>query len=91
MTSMLEKNYRVLSLLMAMFPQFKYELEKIYWKDAVFREIAREYIECINKQELLLNTTDTKLDMYTRTISELKLEMLSYLDKAGSDNEDQKY
>jgi hypothetical protein len=88
---MLEKNYRVLSLLKALFPQFKYELERIYWKDAVFREIAREYIECINKQELLLNKTGTKLDMYTRTISELKLELLTYLDKADSNNKDKKY
>jgi hypothetical protein len=88
---MLEKNYRVLSLLKAMFPKFEYELEKIYWKDAVFREIAREYIECINKQEMLLEETGTKLDVYTDTISELKLELLSYLDKADSNKKDQKY
>jgi len=87
---MLETNYRMLSLLKAMFPHFEYELEKIYWKDPVFREIAREYIECINKQEMLLKKTGTKLDVYTDTIYELKLELLSYLDKSDSDNNDQK-
>ena len=90
MTSMLEKNYRVLSLLKAMFPQLEYELEKIYWKDPVFREIAREYIECINKQKKLLEKTGTKLNVYTETIYELKLELLSYLDKADFKNNDQK-
>ena len=88
---MLEKNYRVLSLLKTMFPKFEYELEKIYWKDAVFREVAREYMECINKQEKILEKTGKKSDVYTDTIIELKLELLSYLDKTDSNNKDQKY
>lgn len=88
---MLERNYRVLSLLKARFPQFEYELEKIYWKDAAFREIVREYIECVNKHEMLLEKTGTKLNAYTDTIRELKLELLSYLDKEDPDNGAQKY
>ena len=73
-----------------MFPQLEYELEKIYWKDAVFREVAREYMECINKQEKILEKTGKKSDVYTDTILELKLELLSYLDKPDSNNNDQK-
>ena len=87
---MLETNYRILSVLKDMFPQLEYELEKIYWKDAVFREVAREYMECINKQEKILEKTGKKSDVYTDTILELKLELLSYLDKSDSDNNDQK-
>jgi hypothetical protein len=88
---MLETNYRILSVLKDMFPQLEYELEKIYWKDAVFREVAREYMECINKQEKILEKTGKKSDVYTDTILELKLELLSYLDKTDSNNKDQKY
>ena len=88
---MLETNYRILSVLKDMFPQLEYELEKIYWKDAVFREVAREYMECINKQEKILEKTGKKSDVYTDTIIELKLELLSYLDKTDSNNKDQKY
>jgi hypothetical protein len=87
---MMEKHYRMLSILKTMFPQFEYELEKIYWKNAVFREIAREYIECINKQELIIEKTGKKSEVYTDTICELKLELLSYLDKTDSNNKDQK-
>ena len=86
----MEKHYRMLSMLKTMFPQFEYELEKIYWKDAVFREVAREYMECLNKQEKILEKTGKKSDVYTDTIGELKLELFSYLDKSDSNNNDQK-
>jgi hypothetical protein len=67
-------------MLKTIFPRFEDELGKIYWKDAVFREIAREYIECINKQEMIMEKTGKKSDVYDDTIKELEVELLSYLD-----------
>lgn len=82
----METHYRFLSMLRTIFPRFEDELGEIYWKDAVFREIAREYIECINKQEMIVEKTGKKSDVYDDTIKELEVELLSYLERMKSNN-----
>ena len=82
----MEKHYRMLSMLKTMFPQCENELEKIYWRNAVFREVAREYLECINKQEMILEKTGKISDVYADTIKELKVELLSHLYNMDSNN-----
>lgn len=74
-----QKNYLTLSLLKDKFPDFENRLDQIYNHDSVFREIAAEYKECIDKQELIYKETGEWSDLFTETINELKEEILNYL------------
>ena len=73
-----DRRYKILSLLKTEFPGFEIRLDQIYWKDPVFRQIAREYHECI-KQEAITQEKGRKSEFYTETINELSEELLSYL------------
>ena len=74
-----DKNYLTLSLLKSEFPDFKNSLDHIYDRDPVFREIAAEYKECIDKNESIYKETGKWSDLFTETINELKEELLNYL------------
>lgn len=74
-----DKNNLTLSLLKDKFPDFKNSLDYIYNHDSVFREIAAEYKECIDKNESIYKETGKWSDLFTETINELKEELITYL------------
>ena len=73
-----QQQYQILSLLKTKFPGLEGKLDRIYWQDPVFRQVAREYGECIRKQELQIGSTG-KPDIYAETIKELKDELMEHL------------
>lgn len=73
------EQYQILSLLKKAFPDFKKRLEQEYWQDPVFRQIAREYHECIRKQNVEMGKEGRTKDIYAATIGELKDELLEHL------------
>lgn len=77
-----------LFFLKTMFPGFEDQLDRIYGQDPVFREIAGELLECIQKQELICKETGKASILYTDTISELKDELLGYLQNMTSGRPD---
>ena len=76
-----DKQYQILSLLMTEFPGFEQRLDHIYWHDPLFRQIAREYHECIRKQEREIDASSKLYVSYTDTIRELKEELLEHLNE----------
>lgn len=74
-----EEQYLTLSLLITMFPEFRERIELTYRQDPVFREIAREYHECIRKRDSILKETGEVSEFYTETINELKDELINHL------------
>lgn len=75
-----------LSLLKTIFTEFKNSLDHIYKYDSVFREIAADYKECIDKHESIFKEKGEWSDLFTETINELKEELLAYLNSIKSDN-----
>ena len=75
------KQYQILSLLKTKFPGFESKLERMYRQDAVFRQIASEYHECIKKQEVEIGTKGNIYDFYADTIKELNEEVLVHLNE----------
>ena len=73
------EQYRTIRLLKTIFPGFEDMLEQLYRQDPVFREIAMEIWECIEKQEMIYQETGKRPGSYTDTINELKEELLVYL------------
>ena len=73
-----DRRYKILSLLKTEFPGFEIRLDQLYWKDPLFRQIAREYHECI-RQEAITQEKGRKSEFYKETINELSEELLSYL------------
>ena len=73
------EQYLTQSLLKEMFPEFENKIDLLYGQDPVFREIAGEYYECIQRQEMIIEKTGKKSDLYSDTIKELKEELLGYL------------
>ena len=71
--------FRILSQLQAAFPEYGKKLAGIYRQDPLFRQIAKEFHECVQKQELEINLGRGRLDIYADTINELKEELLEYL------------
>ena len=73
-----DKRYQILLLLKTEFPGFEIRLDQIYWQNPVFRQIAREYSECIN-QEAINEEQGRKSEFYKETINELSEELLFFL------------
>jgi len=71
--------YEILSMLKTEFPGLEHRLDYIYWQDSLFRQIAREYHECIRKQERVIDASSKLYMSYTDTIRELKEELLERL------------
>jgi hypothetical protein len=86
------EQYRTIRLLKTIFPGFEDMLEQLYWQDPVFREIAMEIRECIEKQEMIYQETGKRSGSYTETINELEEELLVYLkdDKYSIQSNDEK-
>lgn len=76
-----DTRYEILSMLKAEFPGFEQTLDHIYWQDPLFRQIAREYHECIRKQERVIDASSKLYVSYTDTIRELKEELLEHLNE----------
>ena len=74
-----QQQYPILSLLKTKLPGFEGKLDQVYWQDPVFRQIAREYSECIRKRESEIAKTSKVYAAYTATIRELKDELLEHL------------
>lgn len=70
---------QILSLLKIELPGFESKLEQVYREEPVFRQIAREYYECVRKRELDIGTTGDTNDCYADTIKELKEEIQNIL------------
>lgn len=78
---------RILDLLKKTFPEYENRLEYLYSRDPILREIAREYLECIRKQELSFKDSGKETDYYSETIRELHDELKEYLtDKLSNSN-----
>ena len=73
------RQYNQISLLKAKFPGFGDRIDQLYTQDAVFRQVAREYCECIRKQEAEVSESSRVYAFYTDTIKELKDELLEHL------------
>ena len=73
--------YEILSMLKTKFPGLEHRLDHIYWQDPLFRQIAREYHECIRKQERVIDASSKLYLSYTDTIRELKEELLELLNE----------
>jgi hypothetical protein len=73
--------YEILSMLKTEFPGLEHRLDYIYWQDPLFRQIAREYHECIRKQERVIDASSKLYMSYTDTIRELKEELLEHLNE----------
>lgn len=78
---------RTLSLLKRMFPAFKGIIGPSFSQDPIFREIAREYHECID-QVIACKETGDATELYMETINELKEELMAYLNSLKSDSLD---
>ena len=76
-----DTRYEILSLLKTEFPGVEVSLDQIYWQDPLFRQIAREYHECIRKQEREIDASSKLYVSYTDTIRELKEELLEHLNE----------
>ena len=76
-----DTRYQILSMLKAEFPGFEIRLDQIYWQDPLFRQIAREYHECIWKQRSELGAKENSNDVFADTIRELKDELLEHITK----------
>lgn len=76
-----DTRYEILSLLKTEFPRFEQRLDQIYWQDPLFRQIARDYHECIRKQERVIDASSKLYLSYTDTIRELKEELLELLNE----------
>jgi hypothetical protein len=79
-------DYRRILLLKKMFPEFENKLDYIYRQDPLFREIAKEIYVCISKQEMICKRTGKKSNLFTDTITELKNELLDYMNNLKSDD-----
>ena len=76
-----DTRYEILSMLKTEFPGVEISLDQIYWQDPLFRQIAREYHECILKQKYEIGSGDNPYDFYADTITELKDELLEHIKK----------
>lgn len=76
-----DAGYEILSMLKTKFSGFEQRLDHIYWQDPLFRQIAREYHECIRKQEREIDASSKLYVSYTDTIMELKDELLEHIKK----------
>ncbi len=74
-----DNRYQILSLLKREFPGFEMKLDKVYWQDPLFRQIAREFHECIANRDMDLEKKGKTHDIYADTIHELSEELLGHL------------
>jgi hypothetical protein len=74
-----KRQYNQISLLKAKFPGYGNRIDQLYTQDSVFRQVAREYCECVRKQEEEIPETSKVYAFYEDTIRELKEELLEHL------------
>ena len=70
--------------LMASFPEWSEEIQKIYPQNRHFREATEDYIFCKGKLAQLSGNSDenvTLLEQYKNTLKDLEEEMMDYLSK----------
>jgi uncharacterized coiled-coil DUF342 family protein len=70
--------------LLASFPEWSEEIQKIYSKNQNFREATEDYFFCKRKLAQLSGNSDenmTLLEQYKNTLRDLEEEMMDYLSK----------